>query len=110
MKKELFDQLKQMYPTASTILFSYYGSGDSFDSFHSCDAKDKDGNEVKIDEQTVTTLSDDFLWHCLDNTDGVGFNDDGCEGTIEFALDQYVATIDNYYFETITNHSGTNHF
>ncbi len=55
-KRTLFKQLKEMYPTVSTIEVGYYGGGDSFDSFTSVDAKDSTGGIVKIDDNEVLEL------------------------------------------------------
>lgn len=108
-KKELFNELKKMYPSVSTIEIGYYGGGDSFDSFTSIDAKDSAGGIVRIDDNEVLTLADSFIWQCLDNSNA-DFNDGGSEGTITLDLDNFVATIDNYELYTESRFTGTEHF
>jgi hypothetical protein len=108
-KRETFKALKEAFPTVSIIEVSYYGGGDSFDSFNSVEAYDGDKNEVKIDYTELMNIADEFLWYCIDNSNA-DFNDGGSEGTIKLDLDNFIAELDNYELYTESRHTGTEHF
>jgi hypothetical protein len=108
-KRETFNTLKEAFPTVSIIEVSYYGGGDSFDSFNSVEAYDGDKNEVKIDYTELMNIADEFLWYCIDNSNA-DFNDGGSEGTIKLDLDNFIAELDNYELYTESRHTGTEHF
>lgn len=73
--QEALRMLAKQYPSSTRIVATYYGAGDSFESFTSI--TDDLGNSVGVNE--------DVLWYALDKSD-VNFNDDGCEGEIEIFL------------------------
>jgi hypothetical protein len=108
-KRETFNTLKEAFPTVSIIEVSYYGGGDSFDSFNSVEAYDGNKNEVKIDYTELMNIADEFLWYCIDNSNA-DFNDGGSEGTIKLDLDNFIAELDNYELYTESRHTGTEHF
>ena len=108
-KRETFKALKEAFPTVSIIEVSYYGGGDSFDSFNSVEAYDGNKNEVKIDYTELMNIADEFLWYCIDNSNA-DFNDGGSEGTIKLDLDNFIAELDNYELYTESRHTGTEHF
>lgn len=76
------------YPNVEKVTFTYYGSGDSFDSY-----------DVSVDPPTEKVDSDDFediFWEMVERADS-DFNNDGSEGTVVFDLKNRKVEIEDYY-------------
>ena len=89
---EYFRDLKEKYPNAKRINISYYGGGDSFDSF---DFNDIDG---EWNRDFDTSKYNDLLFAALDMSEA-NFNNEGSTGTIIINLENESITVDNYYRE-----------
>lgn len=76
------------YPKVEEVTFSYYGSGDSFDSY-----------DVDVRPSSEKVNSDDFediFWEMIDRADS-DFNNDGSEGKVVFDLKNRKVEIEDYY-------------
>jgi hypothetical protein len=46
----------------------------------------------------------------FDKSGNPNFNDEGSTGTVKLDLDNYITTLDNYWYVRTEEHSGTEHF
>lgn len=97
--RECFAELKSDYPEAKVIQISYFGEGDSLDSF------DLDHIDNKWERDFDTSKYNDLLFTVLDMSEA-DFNNDGSRGTITIHLQEETITVDNYYRETIEHSTG----
>jgi hypothetical protein len=97
-QKEILKQLENIqntYPDIDKIEITYYGAGDSFDSFNEYIAK-KD--ELIIDDIDINhDIISSILWEALDHSEA-DFNNEGSEGTITIDLKNKQVTCENFYF------------
>lgn len=86
------------YPKVEEVTFSYYGSGDSFDSY-----------DVDVEPSSETVNSDDFediFWEMIDRADS-DFNNDGSEGKVVFDLKNRKVEIEDYYIVRESQHNAS---
>ena len=110
LKKQTYEQLKKNLPEASIIEIIQSGSGDAFDDFYSIEVYDKDKKEIKTEHGTIQSLIEDYCFEVFDKSGNPNFNDEGSTGTVKLDLDNYITTLDNYWYVRTEEHSGTEHF
>lgn len=94
--QEALRMLSKQHPTVKTITVEYYGSGDSFEEFHSWEADD--GTQVDMEQLS------DLLWYALEKSDA-DFNDEGSRGEIRLHLRPNLKVevdVDHYVTETVS--------
>ncbi len=115
---KIIDQLREQYPTVGKISIGYFGSGDSFDSFHDAEFYDKDDNLMSEEGLPELDMTDgggysgedssdlmSVVWKALEAHPEVDFNNDGCEGEVIFDLVNDKVRVDNRNFYTETSAS-----
>jgi hypothetical protein len=107
-KKDTYKELKTLVPkNAAKIVIEYYGSGDSFSSFHGTTIYDADNRDITGSSNVfdIERTACDYMFDIFDQTGYVNFNNDGCAGTVTFDLDHFATTLENksYYEAEVEN-------
>lgn len=107
--KNLSNKILEKYPNVATVECQFCGSGDSFSDFNWITAKDKSDNEMHIESNYGSSVSDLFF-AIINYDDRAIFDNDGSEGTIFVDLINNKIKIEVSYFELISQSQGQNEF
>lgn len=102
--KKYIQELASRFPDVKKISVDYYGSGDSFDSFHDLTFEKKDGTTSDYssldwkerNELLNETAMNELLWDALDRS-GADFNNEGSRGYVHINLDETTLEVENYW-------------
>lgn len=110
-KKEVLGTLVEKFPGAQKLIIYYNGAGDDFDSFSSLAVLDGENkNLVDLEswekQEEFIKLTQNYIFDVIFENANCqpDFNNEGSTGTVTFDLLNKVVTLENSYWEDVTEY------